>query len=54
MSNITADSMLGDLLKNPMNTDHPEHQTHGKEEKTESFAYLNIFQSVTIDIRGLQ
>ena len=54
MSNISVDSKLGDFTYTPMNAESHVYYAPGEGKKTEYFAFLDIFQGVTNDIRGLQ
>ena len=53
MSN-SVDSMLGDLSNAPIKAESQVHQEPSQREKTEFFAFLDMFQGLTKDIRGLQ
>ena len=53
-TNISVESMLGDLNHTPINAESHVYHTPGEKGKTEIFAYLDIVQGLTNDIRSLQ
>ena len=53
-TNISVESMLGDLTHTPIIAESPVYHTPGERWKTEFFAFLDIIQGLTNDIRSLQ